>query len=356
MNLLTFAHRGEAQAFIHNLQATPAPELNSISAFQLYRYSDGLILITGEGHSKAMFASSFVLGRYSEIERVFNYGVAGLLTDKPVGRKKWGQLQLGEIYPIGQVYGHNGHQSTFHSFSSEEDGISVVTAETRVHDREYAQKLLPIASVVDRELWGIAYACHQAKKPFRSQKLLSDIVDGSHVCASVRDKAVDYSEKLFQQFQTQTTPSKKLNSTQREGIAEPPRAIQEQFHFSLTQQRLFEQLSIKLRHKLGEQWDRQIAWQEILEIKKRPKEKTRLLIQKMEQKLDPFDGQLAQTLARLTKQFEKCGHQVKFDDRLESSKIQLKLNIENIQQWKKMSQTLELLPYQKIVDTLEGDF
>ena len=88
MQLLIFAHRGEAQVFISEMN-TVADE----SFPDLYKSDNCYILICGEGIQNASIRTAAVISRYHEsIDSVLNFGIAGAL-DKSLKLKKIVQIR-----------------------------------------------------------------------------------------------------------------------------------------------------------------------------------------------------------------------------------------------------------------------
>jgi len=186
MNLLTFAYLGEAQEFIKMNGCKP---VLSISKYA-YNNEKDLLLITGEGIESTTVRMKIVFEKYNnQISKVINIGISGALDES---------LELKSVHRIRNVFKENSNES----YSTEDinSTLDCITANNRVLDTEYARKLLPLAPIVDRELWACAKICHEFNVPFRSFKLISDYAGKTSDTAGILSNAKEYSEKLFEYY------------------------------------------------------------------------------------------------------------------------------------------------------------
>ena len=186
MELLVLAHRGEAQAFLSELGFEPRD-----NEIQLYESENLDLLITGEGYIEAMKKTLLAL-KDKPYERVINLGIAGSLSLK---------LQTGNIAHIRTSYRYFDHTPIFKSFTSynPEAEFDCITTNKRIVDSDDAKALKVHGDLVDRELWGIAEACHFFNTPFEALKLISDQA-GDTDCQLVASQATDYSYELYEHF------------------------------------------------------------------------------------------------------------------------------------------------------------
>lgn len=186
MELLVLAHRGEAQAFLSELGFKPRD-----NEIQLYESENIDLLITGEGHIEAMKKTLLAL-KDKSYERVINLGIAGSLNSN---------LLTGDIAHIRTSYRYFDQTPIFKSFTSfnTEAQFDCITTNKRIVQANDVKTLQIHGDLVDRELWGIAEACHFFNTPFEALKLISDQA-GDTDCQLVASKATDYSYELYEHF------------------------------------------------------------------------------------------------------------------------------------------------------------
>lgn len=190
--LLVFAYRGEAQEFIESLRLAPRnhPFLKS------FENEDFFLLITGEGVQNATRnLSLFLAQEYSQVESVLNFGLVGGLEDIE-----------NQIYPIRTVYRRNSIDMEFKSFTLNEIGKDCITSDLRVTKKDKNLGLQNFASLVDRELWGLAEVSHFFKLTLKSYKLISDFPfkdseDSIEACQRILNNSKKFSEQLFSYFE-----------------------------------------------------------------------------------------------------------------------------------------------------------
>lgn len=191
MELLIFAHRGEAQTFLREMELKLQEEsLN----FYLSNDKEKGALICGEGAFEVMSKLPFLIHKYN-VKKMINFGVAGAL-DK--------NLNLLSIYSVRTVYSYLESKPQFKSFTlsenSQENIIDCISSLERVTDTEKSAKLSNFASIVDRELWSIAYIASTLKVDLDSYKLISDFALTSTDCLSIKDRALEYSNLMFDYY------------------------------------------------------------------------------------------------------------------------------------------------------------
>ena len=171
MELLTFAHRGEAKAFLKRDQFGPVPFFFD----GLYKNDQRYLLIHGEGPQITSEKVSVVCGAFrNEIHAVINMGVCGSLKEN--------DFKIGTIYPIRTCY----KEDEFKSFSTaNKTGVDIISSKERVMSPEKVKNLSYFAPLVDREAWAVGSVCQTLDIPFYSYKMVSDYSDNEDICQLV---------------------------------------------------------------------------------------------------------------------------------------------------------------------------
>ncbi len=310
MQLLTFAHRGEARSFLDQLDLEP------VQGNSLYRFSEGLLLITGEGIFEAMSATSKVIATYPNIKHIFNFGVAGALEEGLVKE---------EVVQVRTVYLELEGKAQFHSFSMlNQDtpfkALDCLTSTRRVLDQTTANELLPFANIVDRELWGIARAVKDEKTPITSLKLISDIPakEEKEICQIVKDQADVYSSKLFDAWKQ--IDDQEASYTELEELP-----FKEHFHFTASMRMALEKKLSQINIKFpNETLQTLIDFDQIIQKESRPKEKAAELLAVINGLLNPYRVALEKRLSRLTPGLKAAGLSPSFDPHLEKVQLNIK--------------------------------
>lgn len=185
--LLSFAHRGEAQAFLNDTHWGwhHHPQFNFI--FQSPQYD---LILTGEGVFEALHRLSLWLGQ-SSYQKMINLGIAGSLSER---------AQLGAIYAVRTCYLFHQDQMKFHSFLQADGELDCVTHFERVIETKNKRPLEGFAHLVDRELWSLAKACQSFDLPWQSYKLITDKADESTLCQSIAESSLQWSQQLRSYF------------------------------------------------------------------------------------------------------------------------------------------------------------
>ncbi|MCO4793352.1 MAG: hypothetical protein KC493_06565 [Bacteriovoracaceae bacterium] len=341
MQLLTFAHRGEAKAFFEHL------ELEAIDGNTLYKFTDGLVLIMGEGVFDPLSKVSKVLALYPEISEIINLGVAGALNPN---------LNKDEVIQVRSSYLELEGNPQFHSFTMRNRDLpfkkeDCLTSSRRVLSKEQAQKLLPFAGIVDRELWAVARANKENKLPMTSLKVISDIPseESEQICQVVKESALKLSTALYNAWSQidgdQLQPEEKVSIP-----------YFDQFHFtrsmSSTLQKRCHQLEIKFPdNKLEELID----FNSIVESEMRPKEKAIQILDEMNRLINPYRISVEERLKKLTHGLTSTGLTCSFDPHLEKSNLHIKGTFSNPNELKKVSEQLSKFDFEKMKSILEGD-
>lgn len=194
MKLLVFAHKGEASHFILKLNFKPKEFVFP----GLYSNGQDLLLLTGEGIQNATERSAIVLATFSKnINKIINIGIAGSLDIN---------IPVNQIKIISESYKESNESIEPKKFKFNESGSSwrCVSANDRVLDLDYAQRLARHADIVDRELWAIASCAKLFQLPVSAIKLISDnTLQESHKeqCQDIKALAKKMSESLFDFYQ-----------------------------------------------------------------------------------------------------------------------------------------------------------
>lgn len=197
--LFVFAHKGEAQTFIQKLGMRLVKKLVkndelAITKQELYQNEEIYLLISGEGIFKAITHVTHLLTALPEIAEVYNFGIAGLLDNSK-------KENIEKIFPIGICYAHQNDNFSYQSFATNQEqnkrNLCCISASQRIKNSNSAKKLSVVADLVDREAWGIGYACHFLKRKFYCYKIISDIANETVDCFELKNKAKLFSDKLY---------------------------------------------------------------------------------------------------------------------------------------------------------------
>lgn len=341
MQLLTFAHRGEARSFLDRLDLTP------IHGNTLYRFKEGLLLITGEGLFEAMNAVAKTVTEFPSISKIINLGVAGALDS---------ELTQNEIVQVRTVYLELEGKPQFHSFSTENidtpfKTVDCLTSTRRILDQSTANELLPFAAIVDRELWAIARAVKEEKTPLISLKVISDLPseETAEICQVVKDEVDHYSRLLFDAWKSIID-----NEEGPEEAEELPFA--EHFHFTTSMRtsltKKLSQLHIKYP---GETLEDLINFESIINKEIRPKDKANELIHEINGLLNPYRVDLEKRLSRLTPGLKSAGLSPSFDPNLEKVQLHIKGTMTSKKDIDKAIAQLEKFDFDQLKTILEGE-
>lgn len=324
MNLLIFAHRGEAQEFIKNLALKSAGK-------DLYLNEDFVLLITGEGIYEAFTKLGPVLGEYP-IKKAFNLGIAGALEDT---------ISLDDFHEIKTVYCHTG-RPLFQSFTldHQKDALDLITSDERVLSNTHAMKLSNFAPLVDRELWAIAKLCNEKSIPLRSFKLISDMAGGATDCFDLKQKAMEFSTKLLEFWLTLEQPK---HSEDSELL--PPMPM------SFTQKARYKALtkSIKLSDLDFKALEENIL--NDLGPSLTAKQKANALLDSLELVTNPVKLATKTKFDKLSTPASEIGAKLIFDKSFEKKKFTLQMEIndqKNIENLSKLADKLKFSDFEKV--------
>ena len=320
MDLIVFAHRGEAQSFLKNLTAHNE---------NFYLGAEYNVLITGEGIWEACKIASHL----RDIDRVINFGVAGALNS---------ELELNTIYPIRTHYLYEQNKPQFKSYTNlHPSTFDCITSFERVLKKETQEKLSCFAQIVDRESWLMAKIAKDQQMPFLSFKLISDYASEQTQCFDIKGQAKIYSDQLFAFYQT---------SVQKQAVSiDSPKELP--FACSFSHQKKIEKLLRSLNTQTGKDSAYYIDRYGI------PKNKKEIngFIQKLEEELNPFLAKVRKRLNAIQQPFEAIGAQILFDPRLEQKKIQLRMEINSTKNIENLIAALQELEFTDIEQVWSGD-
>ncbi|MCB0284750.1 MAG: hypothetical protein H6627_08410 [Calditrichae bacterium] len=185
MDLLVFAHKKEALAFLNNNGF--ADKIFQMKG--IYQNKQGFLLITGQGLENASHKIESFLKNNSGIKRIINMGTAGCLSSK---------IKTDEIYSVRKVLAPEISSIQFQSASSDSkfDCVSV----KQPISSHVLKKLEPSVALVDMELWSIAHIADTYKIPFFSYKIVSDVASEQVDREKIIKKAQFYSKKLWDYY------------------------------------------------------------------------------------------------------------------------------------------------------------
>lgn len=338
--LLTFAHRGEAQAFLRRAFRPRAFCFEGV-----YESDRELLLLTGEGLQSTTERLAAVCGAFhAEIGSVINLGIAGSLA---------AQCLPGEIYPVRTIYGFRGGQVQFKTYTSSDAGaqIDCISADRRILQEEDAGRLRPFAPLVDRELWAVAAVCALFNLPFRAFKLVSDRAGDGEACLDIREQAGYFSEQLLAYYNGLSLPAAEIP-------AGDDAILPEGFYLTTSQQRrlrtLLQHLKIKYPESEAQLLDK-AGLSAIRETESNPKKRTALLLERLNDLLNPFHARLRTRLDALCRPLTEANCRVQFSRDYEDDRLELTARIEHPRHLHKLRRALESFDYDQVIRTLNGE-
>lgn len=336
MQLIVMAHRGEAQTFIKNLDLKADKNLNG-----LYTADKLGVLITGEGIYNVFNKLPYVFGKHS-IDKVINLGIAGALSSK---------LNLGEVYPIRTSYGFNEVSPKFHSFSSShtEAEMDCITTDQRVLNNQYAKELNPFAHIVDRELWAIGNCCKEHNISFCAYKLISDFAGDNTACFDIKERAQEFSESLFEYYQSLNVS---INNEDTIDIEYP---LQMSFSNKARYKKVIQAIALR-ENKSHKKILCEIGLDHIVSQDIKTKNKVSLLINRLENKLNPLKEVIEKTLDKHFSSFTDIGVKINIDPKLEIQNFDLSMKINSQTNLSKLKDAIEDFDYSCIEKIWNGEF
>jgi nucleoside phosphorylase len=345
---LVFAHKGEAQSFLNQQNA----KLLKQSSFSIWETPKYFVLLSGEGIEESLFALSSLLAEYKDsVSRIINFGIAGAL-------KK--NIELNSIYPVSVVIaeGHNA-QPEFKSFSCKdtESCYYCISARTRVKDDDYAAKLSLHAELVDREAFGFAFAAKAHKKEFLCYKLVSDLAGAGTFCFDIKEQAALYSEQMYDYYFQNLAAEETQKQKNTDDNLEQLKTLG--FHFSQSQKAQFSKLSHFLKAKAPKSFASIMREENLVQITEefhRPKDRSRALLDEIQNALNPFHNQIYDKLHTWFKDKPSSLKQVNTDPQWEKNWIRLHLEIRNEEDKQEALEFIKHLPLSEFQKIFEGEY
>lgn len=330
MELLVFAHRGEAQTFIKEMDLELKNE--SMAFYHNKSKSHGL-LISGEGLFEVMAKLPFIIASYN-INSIINLGVAGALNQK---------LQLGEVFPIRTIYSFLETKPQFKSYTTSLDKaeLDCISAIDRVIDTKLSEILSNFADIVDREAWSIGRVCKTHKIPFKCFKLISDYAKDGTECLSIKERALEFSDQMYTFYTNLNETSKKETfSFNLDEIAA-----------SFTQKKRITKLLHLLQSKYPQKHYQEYFSESGLDLTS--KKNVNNLCEFLEQKLNAKEASLFTQIEKSLLPFNSIGALARIDHKKENSDftLQMKINSEaNVEKLKDALEKFDYKTYQKLWD------
>lgn len=196
MNLLTFAHKGEAKAFLSG-------QPYSLLKKNVYKSKNDYLIITGEGMEKSSNSLRLFLTDYHlEISDIINFGTAGAISNN---------IKIYHIYQVNRILKEirTSDTQTEESISntyelkctSNLDSVACISAKERVLSDEYNLELKKFnAQIVDMELWGLADTAKEFDIAISSYKAISDFAHKDISPKEIKEISSKLSKKLFETY------------------------------------------------------------------------------------------------------------------------------------------------------------
>jgi hypothetical protein len=327
MQLLCFAHRGEAQIFLQELDLKAHPKIQNFYIGESYH-----LLLTGEGPWRVMENLGPVLGAY-EYTAILNFGIAGALNT---------QAKKNEIYSIRTFYFEDEFQS--YSSSNLDTKWDAITSKNRVLTDQYASELELTAPIVDREGWAIGRLAQKLGIPFQSFKLISDVAGEETQCFDLKQKAQEFSFRLYEHFKSLDP----LNSRELQLTLDLTG-----FYFTTSQKRSFQQKLkkiIKIFPDKGEKFFEQLSSQIPLDLK--PKQRTNQLLEKMEKLINPIQYELQKKQNEFFSTLDPA--KITFPSLTEDPSFQLGIKIQNEKEWDQFIRKAKAFSYKEYQSFIDG--
>jgi hypothetical protein len=349
--LLCLAHYGEAQTLIQRHQMAKIP---SSRVENLYQNAQGnlSLLITGEGPYDLFPLLALTLASIPKVDLLVNLGVAGAL-DPRVPLLSWCPIRQSHLDPAP----FEGPRQR--SFSSDpitkiletsalfSRPLDCVTAHVRVKEAYLANELRAFAPLVDKELWMVARTAATYHIPFVAFKLPIDYAGPDACLPQHREKAPLYADHLHQMFdhfweRLHSSQEDALQSDHHDKKIELP---SETFHLSFQQQDEWKKSWDQWMFAIQDSSSLEMLINDIKKMSLRPKDRTRLLLEKMDEVLNPWK----KTLKEQTQTFFSPFKKVTFshDNQWEVATLQLKATINSPQDWEQIQQDIQHFSFQE---------
>ena len=331
MYLITMAHLGEAQGTIDKFG------LEKLKP-DLFKNETMVLLITGEGPFEAATKTALTIPQF-EIKEIINLGIAGTLTE---------ELKVGDFVPVRSIYLINDQKPQFKSFPSLQSGIDCLTSFERILDKNKAQILKGLGSIVDREAWGVAMAAKTASIPFRSYKMISDIAGTNNACELIKEDAYAFSLKISEKIPSLMTSE--MNPSKDPTLPG--------FYFTFTTSHRLKSIMGKLEIKLQKNQDEilsMIEMDKIISLEINPKDKSKILLEKLEHLLDPTKKILQDAQKNLIDEFNQVGLRIQTDPNWENPKATISFEARNDLDIEEKINSLKKISLNKFTKIMNGE-
>jgi hypothetical protein len=331
MQLITIAHYGEAQGVIEHFSLTK-------NGPDLFSHGELALLITGEGPFEASVKTAEQIAKLNP-KKVINIGIAGALTQ---------DLQTGDVINVRTIYLLLENKLTYKSFEVGKEGRDLVTSFERLLDPDKARLFRGFGSLVDREAWGVAMASKSAGVPFSCLKIISDQAGTLGACELIKEKASEFSEMI-------------LSALLKELLIDRPSSPDalmtlSGFHFTFSMKHRLKSLLEKISLKTGRSEEANFDSKVLDELRQKdisPKQKGLLLLEHLEDQLDPFRGPARIILEKLSS--DARGLDLQMDTSLENPSVQFTLSVKNNRELShkiKLLSKIDLDPFERL---MKGD-
>ena len=181
--LLVFAHKREARAFLQNDTYRRIDQKN----YRFYLGKKFNILITGQGKENVVRTLSAFLREYGgQTDTLINLGIAGALNPT---------LKTGVLYRINRLFYRNGNILLNH-----QTGLRCRTLDAPfTAESVYPSADIRNEDVVDMEAFHVASLARQNGIDFYCFKLISDVA-GERQTSEIIQSGVFWSLRIFDQF------------------------------------------------------------------------------------------------------------------------------------------------------------
>ncbi|MFZ4403737.1 MAG: hypothetical protein ACOYOK_06505 [Pseudobdellovibrionaceae bacterium] len=367
MKLLCFAHYKEAETFIKEEAFKSWPCLLD----GVFANGQDYLLLTGEGVFTAQSRLALFLGiQHESIEAVYNFGVAGRLDSR---------LSVNEVYPVEQVYLQTPLGFEFQSFAlaatdqgaqSPRPSVDVVTAFERVQSLEQKNQLLTAGSLVDKELWGLAFVCKQLNKKLYSYKVISDDASSEPFCDQVQNESEFFSDLLYIHWQKNKQSLHHATKSVESGTGATVtdnraynqgrlwQRYSENIHLTHSQQNHYENLLLKIKaQSLSEdQLLHKIESEKIIQQKNvSPKQKSKLLLQAFDLEIHPLKKQLLNKTEAIFSGCKESHIQWDSPSDFENSELKFTLLVKNQKDLQMALERLYKFEYAEYLNFLKGN-
>lgn len=320
------AHHGEAQGVIEKFQLKKMRP-------DLWKSDDMLLIITGEGPFEAATRTALEISCHP-VKEIINLGIAGTLSGH----------QMGEFLQVRTLYLAQDLKPMFKTFTVSSEGEDCVTSFERILDPEKSKTLRGLGTLVDREAWGVAMAAKTAGIPLRVFKVVSDDAGSLGACEIVKEKAEELSIALahgLMRILAKESPVQEISTP-------------EGFHFTFSHKHKFQTLLTKLSIKLEN--TPELPLDEIRGLDISPKEKTKRLIEWMEDEVDPVRKILNHHAEKIRTTFHSHGLEVKIDPLWENPKLSIVVEASDDSELHAKADALKRISITPFSEIMKGNF